>query len=62
MTKQEAINAMLNGSKITHRYLSGYLFMDSGIVYGSDDDNPLDFENWIGDWEENWSIYRGESE
>ena len=62
MTKQEAINAMLNGSKVIHFYLFGYLYMESGIVYGSDDDNPVDFENWIGDWEENWEIYRGESE
>jgi len=57
MTKQEAIEAMLNGSKVTHPNITDYLIMDSGIVYNSNL-REIFFEYWTGTFEDNWSIYR----
>lgn len=61
MTKQEAINAMLNGSKVTHPNITDYLFMDSGIIYNPDL-RIIFFDYWVNEFENNWSIYRGDSE
>lgn len=66
MNKQEAINAMLNGAKVTHRFFlpEEFIYMESGLIYN--EINTLIGETWewklIQHWDEDWSIYRGESE
>ena len=62
MTKAEAINAMLNGSKVTHRYFQDdeFIYMESGKIF-CESDHEL-FQFWElrshAGWESNWSIYR----
>ncbi len=62
MNKQEAIAAMLNGSKVTHRFFlpEEFIYMESGIIH---DENKMPlYRFWeyrkIEEWNDNWSIYR----
>jgi len=62
MTKHEAIAAMLNGSKITHKYFlpEEFIYMESGRIH--DETGQILWRFWdnrmIEDWNQDWSIYR----
>lgn len=64
MTKEEAIAAMLNGSKVTHKYFlpEEFIYMESGFIYDENDYDLSDFwqVRWEEHWNNDWSIYRGE--
>ena len=44
MTKEQAIQAMMNGSKVTHRYFEDneYIYMVDGVIH---DENNYKFNN-----------------
>ena len=62
MTKREAIEAMLNGSKVTHQLFipEEFIYMESGKVFDEDGYEHKDFwwERYQEYWNDNWSIYR----
>lgn len=65
MTKHEAIAAMLNGSKVTHRFFQfdEFIYMESGKIFDELGYHHEQFwEMRLGEpqWEIDWSIYRGE--
>lgn len=63
MTKQEAIQEMKNGKKVTHRYFSADEFMvmtkegdykfEDGVVC---DPSMFWFDRNTSDWQEDWEI------
>jgi len=65
MTKTEAIDAMLNGAKVRHTFFlpEEYIYMESGRVFDENDQELFRFWEYrtIEDWNDGWSIYRGES-
>ena len=66
MTKQEAIDAMLNGSKVTHPYFQEdeYIFMESGKVFyenGAEAHSFWEIRDHHG-WMINWTIYQEAAE
>jgi acyl-coenzyme A synthetase/AMP-(fatty) acid ligase len=64
MTKQEAMEAIQNGEKVTHQYFSKeeYLYKrDDGAVVSEDGYKvTLDFWSYRTDpeWQINWSIFK----
>ena len=68
MTKEEAIQAMLDGKKVTHRFFMDdeYMFLCDKInnVYQFEDGVEIDAQKFWGmkmenieDWEEDWEIF-----
>lgn len=63
MTKDEAITAMKNGDKVTHRYFTPdeYIFMKGSLIYTEDGANCFPDEFWkyrqCESFLTDWSIY-----
>ena len=63
MTKAEALQALKEGKKITHRYYTSdeYLRMVGGKIYTEDGfcmgDEYSEFWSKIQKWKDDWSIY-----
>lgn len=65
MTKAEAIQAMSEGQKVTHRYFSvgEFIYMRAGEIYDQDDYimSGKGFDFWTDrtgpGWQNGWSIY-----
>ena len=62
MTKDEAINAMQQGDKVTHRLFAGYeyIFMKDGVIFDDDNNAMPNFwvYRWSPYWEKDWSILK----
>ena len=65
MTKEEALQAMILGEKVAHRFFTSdeFIYMESQYIYMEDDIcvGTISGEFWIsrsgGFWEKDWAIY-----
>ncbi len=62
MTKEDALIAMQNGKKVTHRYFTDneYMYMENDMIFSEDGVHHKWSEFWdlrsSEDWETDWEI------
>lgn len=68
MTKAQAIQAMKEGEKVTHRYFDSgeYIFIDQNGSITSEDGCSISYEDFWAlrsaiEWDSNWNIYTGKN-